>query len=121
MSAPGSWFVLIEETGDIEREFVVSEAIPVTGGAAEAWAMALDVARSHQRFPNSPRKECSREIYRLSETMLIVALRNEKYRWIDESFRVSTVQLIEVHEAVAPQQDQESSDGKARGWRRRRT
>ncbi|MER5689568.1 hypothetical protein [Streptomyces sp. NPDC002205] len=121
MSGSGGWFVVIEEIG---REFGAVKTVPVEGGAEEAWDAALEVARSHQ---HSSRPDATREIYRLSERELMVALREiQNPEWpfpvsiIVESFRVSVAELAEVHEPPEPQEIEEPADQKRRLWRRSR-
>ncbi|MFD7939890.1 hypothetical protein ACFV4T_36140 [Streptomyces sp. NPDC059755] len=119
MSTPGNWFVLIEETDTVENEFVVAKTIPVDGGPEKAWEAALDMARTHERFPGS-RADCVREIYRLSERSIRVVLRKEHGR-IPESFRVTVAELLEAHEPLAPRQDEDPAGKEARRWPRRRS
>ncbi|MER6952919.1 hypothetical protein [Streptomyces sp. NPDC000618] len=119
MSTPGNWFVLVEETGSVESEFVVAKTIPVDGGPEEAWEAALEVARTHERFPGT-RADCAREIYRLSERSIRVVLR-AGYGYIPESFRVTVAELLEAHEPLAPQQDEAPADKGGRRWPRRRS
>lgn len=119
MSAPGGWFVLVEETGSVESAFVVSKTIPVDGGAEEAWDAALEFARSHERFPGS-RTDCTREVYRLSGRVLAVVLRSDS-GYVRESFRVSVAELAEIHEPSAPQEGEESGNRRRLLWPRSRT
>ncbi|WP_328871237.1 hypothetical protein OHT76_14550 [Streptomyces sp. NBC_00287] len=108
MTATG-WFVLVEQSdlGSGGTEYRVAKTIPAGDDADEAWAVALEVARTHDRFGYA--SSHIREIYRVPDGALRVLFRlHSSHEYVSADFRVSVAELVEVREPEAPPEEPEA-------------
>ncbi|MFJ8546283.1 hypothetical protein ACIRFH_30645 [Streptomyces sp. NPDC093586] len=118
MTATG-WFVLVERSELVggSYNYGVAKTIPAGDEESEAWALALETARTHGHFGYE--RDHTREIYRAPDGALRVIFRDHR-GWVGRDLRVSVAELVEVREPEAPTVDKETDAQKRRFGRFRR-
>ncbi|MFE5730026.1 hypothetical protein ACFQ7A_03805 [Streptomyces sp. NPDC056528] len=99
--------MLIEQSESVggDSNYLVAETIPAGAEADEAWTLALETARTHDRYGYA--RDYTREIYRTPDGALRVLFR-KSHGYIAAGFRVSVAELVDVRKPEAPAEGKES-------------